>query len=380
MMHGMLKALSVALFALLDPPPIAGVDGMLSGKAAGVQVTQNAGNPGNGISVRVRGSASLTAGNQPLYVVDGVPIQTDDFSQVGFGGQDLTAVTSINPDEIESITVLKDAASAGIYGSRASNGVVLITTKRGISGSNQISFSGYTGWQKIDRKLRMLTGPEYVAFMAEAAANDGEDPADFGFVVGVDDSVSTDWQDAVFRTAPVRDMNLGLSGGSGRVKYYVTGGYFGQTGIALGSAYNRAKRPGEYRHQRDRPPFIQQLNRAYPGKSTTAPWATTPSVEPFPNSIADQPNVPHSECGWHFYDVSQRLQYTNPVAIATYDYNPTTTQRVIASTEGKYNLTNWVQFTGRLGGDQLVLHERLWGSPLVVDENGGVGGRCDLGL
>jgi TonB-dependent SusC/RagA subfamily outer membrane receptor len=153
--------------------PIAGVDAMLQGKASGVQVTQNAGNPGNGISVRVRGSSSLTASNQPLYVVDGMPIQSGDFAQVGFGGQDLTAVTSLNPDEIETITILKDAASAGIYGSRASNGVILITTKRGIAGSNRITFNTYTGWQKVEKKLEMLTGPQYVEYMAEGMANDG---------------------------------------------------------------------------------------------------------------------------------------------------------------------------------------------------------------
>ena len=89
----------------------------------------------------------------------------------------MTAVTSLNPDEIESITILKDAASAGIYGSRASNGVILITTKRGISGGNRITFNGYTGWQKAEKQLKMLTGPEYVAYMAEGMTNDGYTPA-----------------------------------------------------------------------------------------------------------------------------------------------------------------------------------------------------------
>src|SRR5256714_1016223 len=154
-------ALSTVSASDIRNTPLASVDAALQGKAAGVQVTQNAGNPGNGISVRVRGSSSLTASNQPLYVVDGVPVQTGDFTQVGFGGQDLTAVTNLNPDEIESITVLKDAASAGIYGSRASNGVVMITTKRGIAGANRISFNGYHGWQKPQKLLKMLNGQEY---------------------------------------------------------------------------------------------------------------------------------------------------------------------------------------------------------------------------
>ncbi|MGH7652057.1 MAG: SusC/RagA family TonB-linked outer membrane protein [Gemmatimonadaceae bacterium] len=353
--------------------PLAGVDAMLQGKAAGVQVTQNAGNPGNGISVRVRGSASLTAGNQPLYVVDGQAIQTDDFSQTGFGGQDLTAVTSLNPDEIESITVLKDAASAGIYGSRASNGVVLITTKRGISGTNRITFSGYNGWQNVDRKLHMLNSQQYIQYMAEGAVNDGEDPANFGLVPGVDDQVATDWQAAVFRTAPVRDLSLGLTGGTGRVKYFLSGAYFGQEGIAIGSAYNRASgRANVDVDATDRLKFstsialTREINYRIVGDNTISGIVT--------NAIAEQPNMPIRNASGLFSTSADGLAYTNPVAIATYDYNPTTTQRVLANASGVYNFTNWIQFTGRVAGDQLVLHERLWGSPLVVDENGGSGG------
>ncbi|HUQ99680.1 MAG TPA: TonB-dependent receptor [Gemmatimonadaceae bacterium] len=353
--------------------PIAGVDAALQGKAAGVQVTQNAGNPGNGISVRVRGAASLTASNQPLFVVDGTPIQTGDFSQTGFGGQDMTAVTSLNPDEIETITVLKDAASAGIYGSRASNGVVLITTKRGISGNNKITFSTYTGWQKAEKKLKMLNSQQYIAFMAEAAANDGYDPAGEGFGIGIDDQVNTDWQDLVFRTAPVRDVNLGFTGGNNRVKYYLSGGYFGQDGVAIGSAYNRANgRANLDINATDKLTIsasvglAREINYRIVGDNTISGIVA--------NSIAEQPNVPVFNTAGEYSTSDDGLQYTNPLAIAAFDYNPTTTQRALANVEARYNLANWVQFTGRVAGDQLVLHERLWYSPLVVDENGGSGG------
>lgn len=357
--------------------PIAGIDAALQGKAAGVQVTQNAGNPGNGISVRVRGSASLTASNQPLYVVDGAPIQSSDFTQVGFGGQDLTAVTSINPDEIETITILKDAASAAIYGSRASNGVVLITTKRGISGNNRITFNGYTGWQKPEKTMKMLSGPEYVAYMAEGMENDGYTPAEIaatGFQVGVDDQFNTNWQGAVFRTAPVRDINLGFTGGTGRMKYYLSGSYFGQDGVALGSRYDRASGranvdidPTERLSISASLALSRETNHRVVGDNTI--------VGVVANAIAEQPNVPIYDSNGQFstFD-SNGLQYANPVAIATYDHNPTTTQRALANIEARYNVSNWVQFTARAAGDQLVLHERLWGSPLVVDENGGVGG------
>src|SRR5256714_3462421 len=366
-------ALTTVSASQIQNAPIAGIDGALQGKASGVQVTQNAGNPGNGISVRVRGSASLTASNQPLYVVDGVPIQTGDFSQTGFGGQDLTAVTSLNPDEIESITILKDAASAGIYGSRASNGVVLITTKRGIAGNNRITFNGYNGGQNVDRKLKMLNSQQYVEYMAEGAVNDGEDPAAFGFVAGVDDRVATDWQDAVFRTAPVRDMNVGLTGGNGRVKYYVSGSYFGQEGIAVGSAYNRAGgRANMDITATDKLTvsasigLARERNYRIVGDNTISGIVT--------NAIAEQPNIPIRNASGDFSTSADGLAYTNPLAIAAFDYAPTTTNRALANVEARYDLANWLQFTGRVGGDQLVLHERIWGSPLVVDENGGVGG------
>jgi TonB-linked SusC/RagA family outer membrane protein len=375
-------ALTTVSAADIKNTPIAGVDAALQGKAAGVQVTQNAGNPGNGISIRVRGSSSLTASNQPLFVVDGAPIQTDDFSQVGFGGQDMTAVTNLNPDEIESITILKDAASAGIYGSRASNGVVLITTKRGVAGANKISFNGYTGWQKPEKVLRMMTGPEYVAYMAEGMRNDGysdQDIADTGFQVGVNDQVSTNWQNEIFRTAPVRDVNLGFSGGTARVKYYLSGSYFGQDGVAIASAYNRSS--GRANIDIDATNRLslkaslalsREVNYRIVGDNTI--------VGIVANSIADQPNIPIRDATGAFStNNSSGIQYANPLAIATYDYNPTTTNRVLANAEANYNLLNWLRFTGRVAGDQLVLHERLWGSPLSVDEFAGVGGDATSG-
>jgi TonB-linked SusC/RagA family outer membrane protein len=375
-------ALSTVQAADIRNTPIAGLDAALQGKAAGVQVTQNSGNPGNGISVRIRGAASLTAGNQPLYVVDGMPVQSGDFSQADFGGQDVTAVTNLNPDEIESITILKDAASAGIYGSRASNGVVMITTKRGIAGTQRINFNAYTGWQKPEKLLKMMTGPEYVMYMAEGMRNDGyseQDIADEGFQVGVNDTVSTNWQEEIFRTAPVRDVNLSLTGGSGRARYYVSGAYFGQDGVALGSAYNRASGRANLDVDATNRLSIKaslglsrEVNYRIVGDNTI--------VGIVANSIADQPNIPVRDATGEFSNNnSTGIQYANPLAIATYDYNPTTTNRVLANVEGNYNLANWMRFTARFGGDQLVLHERLWGSPLSVDEFAGVGGDASSG-
>ncbi len=345
--------------------PIAGVDAMLQGKAAGVQVTQNAGNPGNGISVRIRGSSSLSANNQPLYVVDGVPVQQADFSQIGFSGQDVTAITSLNPDEIATITVLKDAASAGIYGSRASNGVILITTKHGAAGKTRITFNGYTGTQKAEKKISMLNGKQYVEYMGEGALNDGYDPAEEGFGPGVDDLINSDWQDAVFRTAPVSDMNFGVTGGTDRARYYVSTSYFGQKGVVIGSSYNRGSgRANLDFDATDRLSFSSSIALSREANYRIQGDAGLEGI--VTNAIGDQPNLPVRLANGSFSTTDDGLRFPNPVALATYNSGPSSTERTIASLEGRYKLTHWAQFTGRFGGDQLVYHERQWQSPIVI--------------
>jgi TonB-linked SusC/RagA family outer membrane protein len=358
-------ALSTVAAGDIANTPTAGVDGMLQGKAAGVQVTQNAGNPGNGISVRIRGSSSLSASNQPLYVVDGVAIQQEDFSQLGYSGQNITAVTSINPDEIESITVLKDAASAAIYGSRASNGVILITTKRGNAGKTRISFSTYTGWQKREKELSMLTGKQYIEYMAEGAVNDGYDPADFDLAPGVNDLINSDWQSAVFKTAPVRDLNLGVSGGNDRAKYYLSGSYFGQQGVVIGSSYNRASgRANIDFDATDRLAFSSSIALSRETNYRIQGDASLDGI--VTNAIGNQPNLPIRNADGTFTTPDDGLYYSNPVALAVYDYSPTTTQRVLANIDGRYKVASWLQFTARAASDELVLHERQWQSPIVV--------------
>jgi TonB-linked SusC/RagA family outer membrane protein len=345
--------------------PVAGVDAALQGHAPGVQVTQNAGNPGNGISVRVRGSASLSASNQPLYVVDGVPIQQEDFSQLGYSGQNITAITSLDPDEIESITVLKDAASASIYGSRASNGVVLITTKHGQAGKPRISFNAYTGTQRVERTLDLMNAKQYIAYMSEGAVNDGYTPSRYGLQVGVDDTLNTNWQDAIFRTAPVSNMTLGVSGGSDRARYYVSGSYFNQEGIVIGSSYDRGNaRANLDLNVTDRlgltasMALSRERNYRIQGDGSLNGIVT--------NAIGNQPQFPVRNADGSFTDTDTGLEYSNSVALATYNSSPTSTNRTLANLEARYKLLPSLVFTGRVGLDQLALHERDWESPYVI--------------
>lgn len=277
------SAISTVKSSEYKDQPIIGVDQALQGRAAGVQVSQNSGTPGSGISVRVRGAASIGASNEPLYVVDGLPIITGNTSQLGVGNQQTNGLNDINPNDIESIQVLKDAASAAIYGSRGSNGVVLITTKRGKSGKARIDLDYYTGAQSVWKRPDILNGEQQTQLFLDAAA--GRFPANaagnypaFGVVfrsnadlaaylygpgdatVGANGlatyvdagpirplsqfqnpstATSTDWTKEVLRTAAISNYGLTFSGGTDAARYRLALNYFDQQGTIVGSGFKR---------------------------------------------------------------------------------------------------------------------------------------------
>ncbi len=348
--------------------PVAGLDAALQGRAPGVQVTQNSGEPGNGISVRIRGAASLSASNQPLYVVDGVPVQNDTLAQLTpSGGQRPTALSGIDPNEIESITVLKDAASAAIYGSRGSNGVVMITTKRGSAGRARFSIDASTGFQNAERKLKLMNTQQYVTYMNEGAVNDGEN---LPYPNPLSDYANTDWQAAIFRSAPVSNLHLGLSGGSEQLRYLVDGSYFTQTGIVIGSKYNRGN--GRVNVDYDPTPkfgiktsiaLSRENNARVEGDNSNNGIVTNaignPSIYPIRNSDGSffSPNDQLPD--------GNSLYLTNSVAIATLDRLPTITDHVLGNVEGNYHFTPKFTLTGRAGADVVHVHEDQWQSPLV---------------
>lgn len=202
--------------------PIVSTSEVLAGKAAGVQVFQPSGKPGSDFSVRVRGIASVLGSSQPIYVVDGVV--TYD-------------TKGLDPNNIESISILKDASAAGIYGSAgATNGVVMITTKKGSKGATKVELNAYTGFQKIVKTLDMLNSQQYADLLEDEKHNAG-DPA-----FTVDPALlttNTDWQDEVYRSAPMTGVNLGFSGGSEKGTYYFGLGYLNQDGIVTLSNFVR---------------------------------------------------------------------------------------------------------------------------------------------
>jgi len=209
--------------------PIGFADQALQGQASGVRVTQSTGQPGDGVAIRIRGVGSIN-NNDPLYVIDGVPTQD--------------GINFLPADDIASITVLKDAASAAIYGARASNGVVVITTKNGKSGKPSISYSVYAGVQTHGYLTPMASASEYKTIFNEMVANDNEGLAPNNPLIKrpIPDSIAmanTDWIGSVFRVAPEQDHELSVSGGNEKTQYSISGNYFKQDGIVLNSWYDR---------------------------------------------------------------------------------------------------------------------------------------------
>lgn len=236
--------------------PIARVDQALTGQIAGVKTRATSGKPGEPLEVRVRGTASISANNSPVYVVDGMVV--DD-------------IANIAPDDVQSIDVLKDAASTAMYGSRGSNGVVIVTTKKGTSGKPSFNFSQYYGVQTIEKKLDVMTSAEWIDYVTEAtnkkwvalnpALNSASDSyevrakyfnlannydynlANINYMIdprwGTNQVRNIDWQDQFYRSAAIQSYQLGVQGGSKNAKYAISAGYFDQEGLAINTGFRR---------------------------------------------------------------------------------------------------------------------------------------------
>lgn len=221
----------------LAPSAVSSVDQALQGRLSGVYVTTNSGEPGGGLSIRVRGMGGLGV-SEPLYVIDGVIVTYSASSIPGYKESANNPLATLNMADIESINVLKDASASAIYGARAGNGVVIITTKRGKEGKPRLTFDSYYGIQHVDNKLDMMDATAYARF-----SNDARSAAALGTHAKFSNpntlGAGTDWQDAIFRSAPIQNHQLSLSGGNDKTQYYLSAGYMKQDGIIIGSSFDR---------------------------------------------------------------------------------------------------------------------------------------------
>jgi TonB-dependent starch-binding outer membrane protein SusC len=214
---------------------MASPDQMLQGRAVGVQVSSASGTPGGGVFVRVRGSTSINASSDPLYVVDGIPIVSSNLSAIALGGQLTNPIADLNPADIESMEILKDASATAIWGARAANGVILITTKRGKNQKAKIDVNTYYGVQSLWRKPSVVDGPTFERLINESRANNGQAP----LYANPDGALNTDWMSEIFQEAPIYNFDISASGGSDRVKYMTSFNFFDQDGIIKPSKFDR---------------------------------------------------------------------------------------------------------------------------------------------
>lgn len=206
--------------------PVANVAQGLQSRVAGVHIVQNSGAPGGNVTVRIRGTNSINGTSEPLYIVDGIQISN------GGGITDISPLSTINPNDIESVEVLKDASATAIYGSRGANGVVLITTKRGRSGATRVSAESYYGMQQVQKMLPTLSAAQFAQLDNEVYKNNFyKDPASLG--------EGTNWQNLIFRQAPIQNHQLSINGGSEKTQLAISANYFNQQGIIINSGFNR---------------------------------------------------------------------------------------------------------------------------------------------
>lgn len=331
--------------------PVPNVNGVLQGQTAGVQVVQNSGTPGAATSVRVRGSGSLSGSGQPLYIVDGIPVTTGDFAQIGYSGQGIDAISDLNPAEIESITVLKDAAATALYGARATNGIVLITTKRGKAGRSQISANAYYGVQETWRRLDMLNAREWMEYRNDLAGTQVYTEEQMNNI-----TVDTDWQDVIFRKAAIANYEVSATGGNDHTQFFVAGNYFKQEGILIGTGFERVNARVNVDHS------VNEKFRI--GTSIGLTYSTSDRVEgdqtlhgPLPNGISTPAVFPVFNADGSY---NQSGPYANALSIANEATNKNFSYRTIGNIFGEYNILPGLTLSSKWGVDFLNFREHAF--------------------
>ena len=343
----------------------------LVGKMPGVQVTTPSGDPEGSVSIRVRGISTVNAGSDPLYIVDGVPMER------GFA--------NMNTNDIESIEVLKDASAAAIYGSRGSNGVVLITTKKGTSEKLTVQYDGYYGIQNVSKKLPMMNAYQFAefardghnnAYLAEVPGASPDDPNSvrpqsyhqipaelFPYLEGQPGLTDTDWQDAIFRTANTTGHNISLSGKANSVNYFVSGNYMNKEGIIINSDFKkysmRMNIDGKYKRLKFGVNFAPSYSTSNSVDASGAGGIVQsalmmPPVWPVYNE--DGSYNYQGNGYWRIGTDYQHNEVLNPVAMANLQSNITDRMSIIGKVYAELELYKGLTYKISFGGDYYGAH------------------------
>lgn len=327
---------------------------LLQGRVAGVNITTNGGEPGAGVSVRIRGANSIRSGQEPLYVVDGVPLEITDVQPSGASLTGVGAAANknplnfLNPDDIESIDVLKDASATAIYGSRGANGVVIVTTKKGKEGRNTVSYSGYAAVSDLPAKYDVLSAAEFNAERAKRNL-----PVD-------DKGYVTDWQDQIFRSAITQNHNISMSGGNKNSFYRASLGYMNQEGIIkktgmekYSGRINVSTKALNERLTLDASLTVARTN------DQRAPLGESGGVEGdmLISALKSNPTYPVYKPDGTFYQVSDQVR--NPLAMIELTNDNTQTDKLLANVSGTLLLMKGLNYKLNVSTTQTKASRRV---------------------
>lgn len=334
--------------------------GLLTGRVAGVNVIANNGEPGGGAQIRIRGGTSISASNDPLYVIDGVPIQNDqtEASGIGIGGGPALArnpLNMLNPSDIANITVLKDASATAIYGSRGANGVVLIETKRGASGVSSMEYETFVAASAPSNRLDVLSGNEYRDFvqgLVTAGRLQRSALANLG-------SANTDWEDALMRNSSTINHNLAFSGGTATTQYRASVNFLDQNGVVISNGFRRFQGRLNANHTAVDGKLRMNFNlTSSKVDNDYLPFENTGGFEGgvFTNMVIFNPTQPiRTTTGGQsaFYEIGPgRQSVRNPVGVAEQVADDATTNRTLGNLQATYSVTSFLTASVNVGTDR----------------------------
>lgn len=370
----------------IEDQPVVSLDNAMAAQMAGVQVTQATGAPGGGSTVRIRGAGSLSAGNEPLYVIDGFPV-TNDYDQRN------NPLNTINPADIDNIQVLKDASATAIYGSRGSNGVVIITTKSGKSGVSKMDFSINTGVQQVERKLDVLNASEFATYINESRNNawinsgpgrSASDPNSArtnnvmyllpaAFTDPSTLGVGTNWQDEIFRTAPMSNYQLSFSGGGDKTKYFVSGGYLTQDGVVLNSDLKRYSfRVNVESQVNKRVKVGANLTPTYSFSNQSLAEGNWQGGGIIQSALTAGPHLKPYDANGNYTKITGQgigtSEVDNPVKIANEYFHQQGTMRLLGTAFAEFNIAKDLNFKTLVGTDMRNFREDIF-NPSTINPN-----------
>ncbi len=370
--------------------PVSSFDNMLQGAVSGVAVTQSSGAPGSTATIRVRGGNSISFGNDPLYVIDGFIVYNNN-SYVNTGasnGVGVNALTTVNPTDIESIEILKDASATAIYGSRGANGVVIISTKRGRRGANEVSYSNYFGQQKVINKVDLMNATQWMQLVNDINESDGKPHTFSDSAINAADEGS-DWQSAALRNGPIQNHEVSVSGGDEKSRYLISGNYFRQQGTVINTNFKRYS--GRINYERNLSDKFKVAANIFGSESEenklygNAYGAINFQQTSFANLVQVSPAVPiYNEDGT--YNISNPYQATptNILQDIAKTTNLTYLTRILSNISGEYKFTHDLTLKVTAGADMIRTKQNYYspsyaGSPAGSSTGYAVKGYASVG-